>query len=129
VERLFRVLGRRLGLKLEYMMVKEWGVRRGREHFHFLIRSGVEIPAGLVGEVLARAAPGAKHTCAPLRNPLAALNYILKTGRYSGRAVVPPRGRGRLVSFSRNFSEMTPKALWAAWQRRRVAAAVHRQGA
>jgi hypothetical protein len=129
VERLFRSLGRRLGVKVEYMMVKERGRRRGREHFHVLIRSEAEIPAGLLGDLLARAAPGAKHSCAPLRCPLAAVDYVLKAGRFSGRAEVPHREKSRLVTFTRNFLGMSPRALWAARQQRRVAAAVHRQGA
>jgi hypothetical protein len=118
---LFRSLDRRLGGKVEFMKVVEFGSRRALAHVHYLLRVGVDIPSGLVGEVIGRAAPGSTHSCTPLRHPLAAVDYVLKAGKFSDLATVPPRGKGRLVSFTRGFLGKSPRALWQARQRRRRA--------
>jgi hypothetical protein len=117
--RLFRFLGRRLGEKVQYLAVREWGARRGGEHVHFLLRVACPLPPGVVAEGIGRAVPGATHSCQPLRCPLAAIDYVLKAGRYSGSATVPPRGKGRLLSFSRGFLGRSPRKLWASRQKRR----------
>jgi hypothetical protein len=97
---------------VEYAGVREWPAS-GRAHEHYLLRTEAAIPDGLIGRLLSDIRPGATHSCREVRNPVLALDYLVKARHFGTKGRVPPPGRGKLIRLSRRYLARPARKLWA----------------
>jgi hypothetical protein len=104
---------KKLGSGCDYLVMNEWS--EGHRHTHLLLRVDAELTRELIRALWAKTLPGVPFTChcAPVKDPGAIANYVVKNLKNGSKKEVPPKSfRGRVYTYSRSFFTRPVAALW-----------------